>query len=79
MGTTKTYTKNENGFYTNYTTEDTLREMEEFKNSETCPMTNPEFYTLWKWDNPNEEETEETKNYYREKWLKDRELMKTCL
>lgn len=76
MKTNKTYTKNENGFYTNYTEEDALRNMKELKESGDCGMTNPEFYTLWKWDN-NKVEDEETKRLKREEWLKDREALKS--
>jgi len=76
MESKKEYTKDENGFYTNYTTEDALREMKEYKDSGTCTIKNPEFYTLWKWDDPNKVEDEETKKLKREKRLKVRELVK---
>ena len=79
METTKTYTKNENGFYTNYTTEDAVREMNELKDSNTCPMTNPEFYQLWKWDNPTKVDDEETKRLKRERYLKVREQVRNDL
>ncbi len=72
----KKYTTNENGFYTNYTEEDTLRSKQELKESGTCSIKNPEFYELWKWDDPDKEKDEETKRLVREKWLKDREAIK---
>jgi hypothetical protein len=77
MKTTKTYTENENGFYTNYTEEDTLRSKQELKESGNCPMTNPEFYELWKWeDSENKLEDEKTKSLKREKWLREREALR---
>jgi len=79
MKTTKTYTLNEEGFYTNYTKEDALRSKQELKESGTCPMTNPEFYELWKWDNPNKVEDEETKRLKRERRLRLREQVRNDL
>ena len=79
MKTTKTYTTDENGFYTNFTKEDTLKFKQELKESGTCPMTNPEFYELWKWDDPNEVEDEETKRLERERCLKVREQVRNDL
>ncbi len=69
----KVYTTSEKGLYTNYTKEDALREMEELKESGTCPVTNLEFYELWKWDDPNKVEDEETKRLKRERNLRIRE------
>ena len=69
----KVYTTNEKGFYTNYTKEDALREMNELKESGTCHVTNPEFYELWKWDDPNKVEDEETKRLKRERNLRIRD------
>lgn len=79
MKTTKEYTKNEKGFYTNYTTEDALREMKEYQESGLCGMQNPEFYTLWKWDDPNEVLDEETKKVKRERRLHRKSLLKRTL
>lgn len=79
MKTTKTYTLDENGFYTNYTKEDCLRAGQELKESGTCPMTDPEFYGLWKWDDPNKVEDEETKRLKRERRLKVREQVRNDL
>jgi hypothetical protein len=79
MKTTKTYTTDENGFYTNYTEEDTLRSKQELKESGLCPMTNPEFYELWVWDNPNKVDDEETKRLKRERYLKVREQVRSDL
>ena len=73
MKAKKVYTTDENGFYTNYTEEDTLRSKQELKESGNCPMTNPEFYELWKWDDPNKVEDEETKRLKRERNLRIRE------
>lgn len=73
MKAKKVYTTDENGFYTNYTAEDTLRAKQELKESGTCPVTNPEFYELWKWDDPNMVEDEETKRLNRERNLRRRE------
>jgi hypothetical protein len=75
----KVYTTDENGFYTNYTAEDTLRAKQELKESGTCPVTNPEFYELWKWDDPNKVDDEETKRLKRERYLKVREQVRNDL
>jgi hypothetical protein len=77
MKTNKEYTKNENGLYSNYTTEDCLRSGQELKESGECPMTNPEFYGVWVWDNPNQVKDEETKSLERERRLNLRELVKS--
>lgn len=76
MAEKKVYTLNEDGFYTNYTKEDCLRAGQELKESGTCPITDPEFYGLWKWDDPNQVKDEETKRLDRERRLKVREEIK---
>jgi hypothetical protein len=72
----KVFTKNEMGFYTNFTKEDALNSLQELKEIGKCPMTNPEFYQLTKWDDPNEVKEEETKRLERERRLKVRQLVK---